>query len=304
MRQTNYPPNSMNENNMNNPPSDNNPMSEEWNNQMSDNHTEPSFPDLNDDKEPREGFTFKWINLFLGVAIFLWLSQGGNVFTDDYSFYIYLAIVVVIHEMGHVIAGKSFGCFIKEMQVFFLPFVSYRPKQDSVTNSWRDIKWSLGVLPLGGVTVFKSRASDIADLTDSWEMGKMGMGQEPAASPYIEDKPAWQRLLISAAGVLFNITTFFILYIALPYMSDGCYDICRSLAALSLILAVLNILPVYPLDGGAIVFAIYEMITGRKPSQGFTTACGWIGFIFIVLFFWVFPDWLNGILHNVFGLFF
>ena len=169
MRQTNYPPNSMNENNMNNPPSDNNPMSEEWNNQMSDNHTEPSFPDLNDDKEPREGFTFKWINLFLGVGIFLWMSQGGNVFTDDYSFYIYLAIVVVIHELGHVIAGKSFGCFIKEMQVFFLPFVSYRPKQDSGISNGVWAYFLSVVSPCSNHGHQTSRISRIVGKWERWE---------------------------------------------------------------------------------------------------------------------------------------
>ena len=73
---------------------------------------------------------------------------------------------------------------------------------------------------------------------------------------------------------------------------------------LSLFIAVLNILPVYPLDGGAIVFALYEIVTGKKPSQGFTNACAWIGFIFIILFFWIFPEWLDGLLENVFGMFF
>ena len=87
-------------------------------------------------------------------------------------------------------------------------------------------------------------------------------------------------------------------------MSVECYDLLWPLISLSLFLAVLNILPIYPLDGGAIVFALYEIITGKKPSPKFTQACGWIGFIFIVLFFWVFPEWLDGILGSVFRTFF
>ena len=125
-----------------------------------------------------------------------------------------------------------------------------------------------------------------------------------ATSPYIEDKPAWQRLLISAAGVLFNFATFLILYLAIPIMSNECYDILWPLIAFSLILGLLNILPIYPLDGGAIVFALYEIIAGKKPSPGFTKVCGWIGFIFIVLFFWVFPEWLGNILNGLFKLLF
>ena len=290
----------MNDKEINNlPPEFNHVPTGGRNDQMDDNGMEPKSPfaGTEESNKPKEGLTFNGLNLVIGVAIFLWLSNGRDVFTDDWSFYPYLAAVVIIHELGHVIAGKSFGCFIQEMQVFFLSFLSYKPKSVEGGSSWRDIKWSLGVLPLGGVTMFKSRESVVADNVEDLEMGSRTTS---ATSPYIEDKPSWQRLLISAAGVLFNLATFLILYIAMPYMSDECNDFFWPLMSLSLILALLNILPVYPLDGGAIVFALYEMITGKKPSPGFTRACGWIGFVFIVLFFWVFPEWLGGILDSVF----
>jgi regulator of sigma E protease len=34
-------------------------------------------------------------------------------------------------------------------------------------------------------------------------------------------------------------------------------------------LAVLNLLPIPALDGGHIIFVLYEMITGKKPSDKF-----------------------------------
>jgi regulator of sigma E protease len=40
-------------------------------------------------------------------------------------------------------------------------------------------------------------------------------------------------------------------------------------AFLSIILAVINILPVPALDGGHVMFTLYELITGRKPSDKF-----------------------------------
>ena len=43
-----------------------------------------------------------------------------------------------------------------------------------------------------------------------------------------------------------------------------------SLAALfSVILAFMNILPIPGLDGGHLVFLVYELITGKKPSDKF-----------------------------------
>lgn len=295
----------MNENEINKPSSMGNALpDDEWNGQMSDMRSASPLAGPQDDEEQHEGFSFKWVNLLIGAAVCLWWFQGSDGLSVNWSFYLYLAVVVVIHELGHVIAGKSFGCLIKEMQVFFLPFVSYKSKHHPGGSSWRDIKWSLGTLPLGGVTIFKSRVSDDDNDSDSLGFGSPGWERTSAASPYIEDKPAWQRLLISAAGVLFNIATFLILYVAMPYMSLDWNDFFWPLVSLSLIVAVLNILPIYPLDGGAIVFALFEIITGKKPSPGFTQACGWIGFILIVLFFWVFPEWLDSILDSVFRKFF
>jgi regulator of sigma E protease len=40
-------------------------------------------------------------------------------------------------------------------------------------------------------------------------------------------------------------------------------------AFLSIILAVMNILPIPALDGGHVMFLLYEVVTGRKPSDKF-----------------------------------
>ena len=253
----------------------------------------PSSPLDEDDKQPQDGLTFNLFPFLIGLAAGVWYYTSGN----DWKFILYLAIVVVIHELGHVVVGKSFGCMIKEMQVFFLSFLIYKPKQIPGGSAWRNITWSLGVLPFGGVTVFKTGESN-------YYGGGTTRKLQGAASPFINEKPAWQRLLISVAGVLFNFATFLILYFILPYLPFAWLYPCQAIASLSLILAVLNILPVYPLDGGAIVFALYEMISGRKPSPQFTRVCGMIGFSVIILFFWVFPEWLNSILDSVFHFFF
>ncbi len=240
-----------------------------------------------------DGLSFHWVQLLIGAALcYYWFYEG-------WISMLLLAIVVIIHELGHVMAGKAFGCFIEEMQVFLLCFVSYKPKRVAGGSWWRNITWSLGALPLGGFTVFKTRPEE-----DAGAAGLVLDGRQAADSPYIDDKPAWQRLLISAGGVLFNLATFFIMYLAYPFISCSWEPFWWSLMSMSLILAVLNILPVYPLDGGAIIFACYEMLTGRKPSTTFVNTCGMIGFVLIILFFWVFPDWIGGILQDVFKVFF
>ena len=53
------------------------------------------------------------------------------------------------------------------------------------------------------------------------------------------------------------------------------------LAMISIILAVMNLLPIPALDGGHIVFTLYEMITGNKPSDRFLYIMQIIGMILI-----------------------
>lgn len=53
-------------------------------------------------------------------------------------------------------------------------------------------------------------------------------------------------------------------------------------ATLSLILAFMNFLPIPGLDGGYMLFILWEMITGKEPGEKFLERANTIGFIFII----------------------
>lgn len=53
-------------------------------------------------------------------------------------------------------------------------------------------------------------------------------------------------------------------------------------AFLSIILAFMNILPIPGLDGGHLLFLLFELITGRKPNQKFLEKAQIIGMIFLL----------------------
>ena len=59
------------------------------------------------------------------------------------------------------------------------------------------------------------------------------------------------------------------------------YSFLSIIALLSIMLGVMNLLPIPALDGGHIVFTIYEMVTGRKPSDGFLYVMQIIGMILV-----------------------
>lgn len=53
-------------------------------------------------------------------------------------------------------------------------------------------------------------------------------------------------------------------------------------AFLSIMLAILNLLPIPALDGGHVMFLLYEMISGRKPSEKFLERAQLVGFIILI----------------------
>ena len=53
-------------------------------------------------------------------------------------------------------------------------------------------------------------------------------------------------------------------------------------AFLSIMLAILNLLPIPALDGGHVMFLIYEMVTGRKPTDKFMEYAQMIGFFLLL----------------------
>jgi regulator of sigma E protease len=53
-------------------------------------------------------------------------------------------------------------------------------------------------------------------------------------------------------------------------------------AFFSIILAFMNLLPIPALDGGHVVFTLYEMVTGRKPNDKFLEYAQIVGMIFLL----------------------
>ncbi len=67
-----------------------------------------------------------------------------------------------------------------------------------------------------------------------------------------------------------------------PPMWDW-YMFWKMTAFLSIILAFMNILPIPALDGGHVLFLLYEMICRRKPSEEFMIRAEYVGFGILLL---------------------
>lgn len=127
-----------------------------------------------------------------------------------------LAILVVFHEFGHYIFARIFGIKVEKFYLFFNPWFTlfkYKPKQKKTEDgveksSWRDTEFGIGWLPLGGYV-------KIAGMIDE-SMDKEQMKQ-PVKSWEFRSKPAYQRLLVMTAGVIFNFILAIIIYSGIVY---------------------------------------------------------------------------------------
>jgi len=62
-------------------------------------------------------------------------------------------------------------------------------------------------------------------------------------------------------------------------------DFWETTALISIILAFMNVLPIPALDGGHVMFLLYEIITRRKPNEKFLEYAQITGFLLLILLF-------------------
>ncbi len=153
------------------------------------------------------------------------------------------AILVIIHEFGHFFFARIFGVKVEKFYIFFDPWIElfkWKPKKyfgglgktkkigndDTDGESaepvkkkrkksfWGDTEYGIGWLPLGG---YCKIAGMIDESMDTEQMKK------PAQEWEFRSKPAWQRLLIMIAGVLFNFLLAILIYAGLVYATGEKY---------------------------------------------------------------------------------
>ena len=108
-----------------------------------------------------------------------------------------LCILVVLHELGHFIPAKIFGCRVEKFYLFFdWPFSLLKKK---VGNT----EYGIGVLPLGGYV----KISGIID--ESFDTDHVKTEPKPWE---FRSKPPWQRLIILIGGVTVNLILGFLIY--------------------------------------------------------------------------------------------
>lgn len=122
-------------------------------------------------------------------------------------FIVVLAVLVLVHELGHYLAARFFGIDVEEFGIGFPPRAWSVKKGKTV--------WSINWIPLGGFV--KIKGEDDPEAT--------GPGT-------FAHKPAWQRAIVICAGVFMNLvlssTLFAIGFMAgVPQLVDGLPESAR-----------------------------------------------------------------------------
>ena len=91
------------------------------------------------------------------------------------------------------------------------------------------------------------------------------------------------KLLVKpSTGAYKSVGSFIAIGQVFPSAWDW-YQFLNIVALLSIMLGVMNLIPIPGLDGGHILFTLFEMITGRKPSDRFLAVAQMIGLVLLLL---------------------
>jgi regulator of sigma E protease len=124
-----------------------------------------------------------------------------------------LSILVTLHEFGHYITAKWFKMRVDKFYLFFdflfpiptvLNFAIFKKKIG-------DTEYGLGWFPLGGYVSIAGMIDETQDAAD--------LAKDPEPWEF-RAKPAWQRLIVMLGGVIVNVITGVIIFVALTF-SNG-----------------------------------------------------------------------------------
>ncbi|HRK24915.1 MAG TPA: RIP metalloprotease RseP [Beijerinckiaceae bacterium] len=122
-----------------------------------------------------------------------------------------LALVIVVHELGHYLVGRWCGVGV---EAFALGF-------GTRLVGWTDrhgTEWKICAIPLGGYVKFKGDLNG-ASVPDEEALAAMDPEERRTAFQF---KPLWQRAAIVAAGPIANFILAFFIFLA-SLMSSGQY---------------------------------------------------------------------------------
>lgn len=228
------------------------------------------------------------------------------------AFFIVFTAVVLVHELGHFLAARALGIKVYEFSIGF-------PISPKILKFFRhkETEFTLRLLPLGGFVAFSKDGDE--DGLEFLQMARWKRAIVVFAGPAfnlafafvcfagafaLEKGLSFSQSVIQGAGYMQRITSgilslFFgsgpgilesiagpvgIAFAAGQAAMSGSADLLAFTGALSLSLAVFNLLPLPALDGGQLVITGIEALRRKALSPSFYRVAGAAGIALFVVF--------------------
>ena len=149
-------------------------------------------------------------------------------------------------------------------------YVVERNKILDTLNMVLDDNGKMGVIPRSNIKISQIKLSLVESIKEGFSYGYWTLYDYVAQFKYVFTKKGASQLGgFGAIGSLFPASWDWRAFWA-------------STAFISIILAFMNLLPIPALDGGHVMFLLYEMITGRKPNERFMEYAQMVGFFLLL----------------------
>ena len=149
-------------------------------------------------------------------------------------------------------------------------YVIERNQTRDTLNVVLDANGKMGVIPKSFIKINQVDLSLAESITEGFSYGYWTLYDYVAQFKYVFTKKGASQLGgFGAIGSLFPATWDWRAF-------------WSSTAFISIILAFMNLLPIPALDGGHVMFLLYEMVSGRKPNDKFMEYAQMVGFFLLL----------------------
>lgn len=128
-----------------------------------------------------------------------------NVMTVIY-FLLILGIILIVHEVGHLVTAKYFGVYCREFSIGMGPVL--------LQKQGKETKWSLRLIPIGGYVMMAG--DDDAEALE----GSLSEEEKELVIPVERTLPGiakWKQAIVMFAGSFMNILLAFVVFVIVVF---------------------------------------------------------------------------------------
>lgn len=122
-----------------------------------------------------------------------------NMFINIIIFILCLSFIVLVHELGHLLAAKKIGVFCYEFSIGMGPKI--------FSKKFKETVYSIRLLPLGGYVAMAGEDEMNEELKDKYQVGEIPFERT------LKGINKFKRIIIFLAGIFFNFLLAYLIFV-------------------------------------------------------------------------------------------